>query len=244
MKVAELELAGTVAVEGTDATPVLELYSETLAPPEGAGPERLTFPVTLLPPCTVAEESVRPFSDAEDEGDAVTVIDTERLSPFRVAVILTVVVVVGDDALIENEAEAAPAGTATVAGTDRTEGSSLDKVTAMPPLGAAALRVTVPTIVEPPVVVAADVLRPESTGAGAPPVPFTTRIGESAVSDLYVDESATGVVLAIEWIVTGTFAETAPAGMMTDDGALTAAESELAIDTVAPVEGAGAVRIA
>lgn len=56
--------ACTVTLEGTVATDVLPLWSVTVAPPEGAGPLRVTVPVELFPPLTlvglrVSEESVK-----------------------------------------------------------------------------------------------------------------------------------------------------------------------------------------
>ena len=92
MNEAELELADTVTVGGTDAAAVWELKREMLSPPEGAGPERVTVPTTLLPPVTVAEDSDRLVSvGGPGEPPGVTAISTERLSPFRVVVTLPVV---------------------------------------------------------------------------------------------------------------------------------------------------------
>jgi hypothetical protein len=50
VKVAEVELAGTVTLAGTCATEVLLLDKVTTAPPAGAGPVRVTVPVVELPP--------------------------------------------------------------------------------------------------------------------------------------------------------------------------------------------------
>ena len=53
--------------------------------------------------------------------------------------------------VIENPTDVAPAGTVTVAGTPA-EVELLDRLTATPPVGAAALRVTVPSAVYPPTI--------------------------------------------------------------------------------------------
>ena len=53
MKVAVVPPAGTVTLDGTVATPVLLLDSDTTAPPLGAGPLSVTVPVEELPPVTV-----------------------------------------------------------------------------------------------------------------------------------------------------------------------------------------------
>ena len=58
LNVADVEPAETVTVAGT--VEVLELEERaTTAPPDGAAAERLTVPVTGLPPVTELEESVR-----------------------------------------------------------------------------------------------------------------------------------------------------------------------------------------
>jgi hypothetical protein len=54
--------AGTVTLDGTTATPVLLLESATTAPPEGAGPLRMTVPCEGLPPVTPDGLSVNPDS--------------------------------------------------------------------------------------------------------------------------------------------------------------------------------------
>lgn len=53
--------------------------------------------------------------------------------------------------VIEKLTDEAPAGTVTVAGTPA-EVELLDRLTATPPVGAAALRVTVPSAVSPPTI--------------------------------------------------------------------------------------------
>jgi len=57
--VVEVLPAGTVTEAGTVAAPVLLLCRETLAPPVGAGPVRVTVPVELAPPETEVGLSAR-----------------------------------------------------------------------------------------------------------------------------------------------------------------------------------------
>jgi hypothetical protein len=55
VKLALLAPAGTVTLPlaGTEATAALLLERETMAPPMGAGPSRVTVPVEGVPPVTV-----------------------------------------------------------------------------------------------------------------------------------------------------------------------------------------------
>ena len=72
VKVAEDCPAGTVALVGTVAALVLELESDTTAPPVGAGEVKVTVPVELAdPPTTLPGLRVRELRD--DTGAEVTV---------------------------------------------------------------------------------------------------------------------------------------------------------------------------
>lgn len=143
-----------------------------------------------------------------------------------------------------NEAVVAPAATVTVGGTEAAVVFELDNATVVPPDGAAPNKVTVPVSLVPPVTVRTERLIAESNGTRVLLVPFTSRTGEGAVTEPYVDDNTTGVLSATLPIVMGTETDTEPAGIVTVAGALTAPEFELATDTVAPPEGAAAVRIA
>src|SRR2546427_459663 len=59
VKVAVVAPLGTVTLDGTVATPVLLLDSETRAPPLGAGALSATVPVEELPPVTLVGFKVR-----------------------------------------------------------------------------------------------------------------------------------------------------------------------------------------
>ena len=52
-KVADVVPAGTVTLDGGVAMVGLELCNATRAPPAGAGADRMTVPVTVVPPTTV-----------------------------------------------------------------------------------------------------------------------------------------------------------------------------------------------
>ena len=80
VKVAVVAPESTVTLAGTVATAVLLLERVTRAPPVGAGPLRVTVPVTGFPPVTLAgfratAESVVPVPDG------VTVSETVLVPP-------------------------------------------------------------------------------------------------------------------------------------------------------------------
>jgi hypothetical protein len=92
VKVALVLPAGTVTLDGTVATEVLLLESETTTPPEGAPELRVTVPVELFPPLTLVGFKVREERVTLEGGVMVRVACLE-LDP-RVAVIVTFVFVV------------------------------------------------------------------------------------------------------------------------------------------------------
>jgi hypothetical protein len=105
-------------------------------------PERsLTVPVELLPPLTLVGFRVSEERLTVD-ADVMVREACAELDP-RVAVITAVVVVVTVCVLTVNLALVAPAATVTLPGTLAAE-LLLDKLTTVPPDGAAALKVTVP----------------------------------------------------------------------------------------------------
>jgi hypothetical protein len=140
LKVALVLPPGTVTLDGTAATDVLLLTSLTTAPPEGALALSVTVPVELLPPIKLVG-----FRVSEERLTDAGVMVREawaELDP-RVAVIPAVVVALTACVLIPNLALVAPAATVTLAGTLAAE-LVLDRLTAVPPDGAGALKVTVP----------------------------------------------------------------------------------------------------
>src|SRR5437879_3691734 len=69
--------AGTITLEGPVAAVVLRLESATCAPPEGAGPLKVTVPVEEFPPVTLVgfsetEERVTDAAAAEDNSKSNT----------------------------------------------------------------------------------------------------------------------------------------------------------------------------
>ncbi len=141
LKVALVLPADTVTLDGTVATDVLLLESVTTAPPEGALELSVTVPVELLPPLTLVGFRVSEERLTVD-ADVMVREACAELDP-RVAVITAVVVVVTVCVLTVNLALVAPAATVTLPGTLAAE-LLLDKLTTVPPDGAAALKVTVP----------------------------------------------------------------------------------------------------
>jgi hypothetical protein len=130
---ATVTLAGTVvAAESSD--------SVTIAPPAGAALVSVTVPVDELPPVTL----VGLKASADSAAGGVTVSVVVRFTPLYVAVSVTLVVAVTAVVLTLKVALVAPAATVTLAGTLATAALLLVSVTTAPPLGAAAVNVTVP----------------------------------------------------------------------------------------------------
>jgi len=109
---------------------------------------------------------------------AVTVSVAVRVTPPKLAVIVTGVELVTLEVAMLNVAVAVPSGTITVAGTLAAL-PPLETVTAAPPLGAAPLRVTVPWDGLPPVTLdGLSASADNATAPGGPGAPGSTqRIG-------------------------------------------------------------------
>src|SRR2546427_12910370 len=86
VKVAVVAPLGTVTLDGTVATPVLLLDSETRAPPLGAGALSATVPVEELPPVTV-DGLRRSAESVGARGAAVS--EAVRVAAPQVAVVVT-----------------------------------------------------------------------------------------------------------------------------------------------------------
>ena len=87
-------------------------------------------------------------SEPVDAGVTVNVV--VRLTPPKVAVIVTLVFAVTAEVLTPKVAFKAPAVTVTLAGTETTDAFALLSVTTAPPLGAPPVNVIVPCAVVPP----------------------------------------------------------------------------------------------
>ena len=142
VKLALVLPADTVTLDGTVATDVLPLESVTTTPPEGALAVRVTVPVELLPPLTLV--GFRVSEERLTAPAGVTVREAcAELDP-SVAVITAVEVVLTACVLTVKLALVLPDDTVTVEGTVATEVLPLESVTTVPPVGADALKVTVP----------------------------------------------------------------------------------------------------
>jgi hypothetical protein len=157
LNVAVVAPAATVTDAGTVALAFPE-PKVTVAPPVPAGPERVTVPVDGLPPMT-------------DVGLRVTlrrlaglmVRVAVRLAEANVAVIVALADVATAVVVIVKVAVVAPAATVTEVGS--VAFAVLDaRETAIPPVGAAPLRVTVPVDGLPPMTVDGESVSPVSTG--------------------------------------------------------------------------------
>jgi hypothetical protein len=152
--------AATVTVLGTVAELML-LESDTVAPPEGAGPSRVTVPCDDEPPVTLMGFNVTVVTANEGVMFRTTLATLDPT--VAVAVIVAVVVEVTDVVLTVNEALVAPAATVTLPGTVA-ELLLLESVNTAPPEGAAAVRVTVPLELAPPTTVVGFRVSVEITG--------------------------------------------------------------------------------
>jgi hypothetical protein len=145
VKVVVVVLAATVTLAGACAALVLLLDNVTTAPPDGAGPFNVTVPVDVLPPKT--DIGLRLTDDTEA---TVTVKPVLCVEPY-VAERLRVVLLATGAVVTVNGAVVAFAGTVTLAGACAALVLLLDKETMAPPVGAGAVKVTVPVDVLPPI---------------------------------------------------------------------------------------------
>lgn len=123
--------AATVTLTGTVAAARLDERS-TMRPPVGAGPESVTVPVAVFPPRTDAGETVTLAATG-----ATTVSVTDLLIVPSVAVIATSVSVATADETASTFTLVAPAGTVACNGRLTIAELALDRVTVVPPVGAA-----------------------------------------------------------------------------------------------------------
>jgi len=156
--VPEVWPAGMTVVLGTTAE-VDVLESETVTPPEPAGPLSVTVPVEAFPPVTLDGLNVSKFIER-----GRTVIVAFWFVPAKVAVIVGVALVVTVVVAILKLAEPYPAGTTTLDGTVAAELFDA-RLTVVPPDGASPFRVTVPVDGNPPTTVLGAMVS-EERGAG------------------------------------------------------------------------------
>ena len=239
VKFALVDPAGTVTLVGTLAAVELSA-SVTTAPPEGAAAVKVTVPVEDLPPATLVG-----LTDTEDKDAAVvdagfTVSVADRNTPPSDAVMLTKVEAVTELVVSVKLALVAPAATVTLAGT-LTAAEASESETSTPPLGAAALKVTVPVEELPPTTLVGLSDSVERVGVVAA-AGFTVKTPETAPLPEADAEMVARLVAVTVPVVTVKLALLAPAGTVTLDG--TAAAAELSVsDTTTPPEGAAALKL-
>ena len=135
--------AATVTLAGTLATVALLLDSVTTAPPAGAAVVKVTVPVLAVPPATLVGVTVNK-DKLDAAGGGLTVNTAVRVTPAKVAEIVTGVEAVTAVVVMVKVALVAPAATVTLAGAAATVALALLRLTTAPPVGAPAVKVTVP----------------------------------------------------------------------------------------------------
>jgi hypothetical protein len=145
VKLPVLAPSAIVMDAGTVAALVWLLVRVTSVPAEGAGPVSVTVPVEVRPPRTEAGDST-----SDDALGAATVSVAVRVVvPPAMAEMAPEVDAPTGTVVTRKVVTLAPAGTVTVAGTEAA-GLALERVTTVPPGGAAIEMVTVPVEVDPP----------------------------------------------------------------------------------------------
>jgi len=152
-----------VTLPGTVATEVLPLDSVTTAPWCGAGLDRVTVPVELLPPVTLV--GLRLNEERAPELEGLTVSVAFCVLPLKLAEMATAVVELTDTVVTVKVALVAPEATVTLEGTVATAVSPLLSETTAPPEGATPDRVTVPVELLPPVTLLGLRLTDETVGS-------------------------------------------------------------------------------
>jgi hypothetical protein len=143
-KLAVIAPAATVTLAGTVATVGWLLVRPTAKPPEGAGPLRVTLPITVAPPGTLVGLRVT------SRTLGVTCRLAFLIAPPVLAEMTTLEVCTTSLVITEKLAPLFPAATVTLAGTVATVRLLLLRSTPQPPVGARPFRVTWPVTVAPP----------------------------------------------------------------------------------------------
>src|SRR6266850_2249801 len=170
--------AAIVTLAGTVAALVLLLDSVMTAPPAGAALVSLAVPCEAVPPVTLVGFTETDESDAGG-GGGETVNAALLVAPPNEPEIVTDVDEATGCVVTVNVLLVLPAATVTLAGTVATVVLLLDIVTTAPPLGAAALSVTVPVVELPPTALVGLTLNEERVaGGGGVPAGFTVRSAE------------------------------------------------------------------
>lgn len=231
VKVALVRPAATVTLLGTVATEVLLLESDTVTPPVGATPFRVTVPVDVLPPLTVVGFRLVAESDGR-----VTVRFAFCVAPLNEAEILTEADPETGTVVTAKVALVAPAATVTFAGAEAFAELLLEMVTTEPPAAAGPLRVTVPVEALPPM-----------TDVGLREIDFRASCCRFRFAVLVVPFKdalmVTDVDLVTAAVVMVNVALVAPPATVTLAGTV-ASETELLDSvTVVPLAGAAALKV-
>jgi hypothetical protein len=240
----------TITEGGTLAIVLSSLLSDTVMPLPVAGAVRVTVPVADEPPVTESGEMVRFDRVGLAE---VTVKRAVLLIPPALAVITDELVLAVVPEKTVNDAAVSPAGTVTLAGTVAADVLPLVSATTTPPVGAAALRATVPVLLVPSTTVSGFRLRPVSVGlddaAGdtvrtaerdAPPEVAVIVTWLVAVTDVVV----TGKVVLVEPPATVTLAGTDAAALLLLVRATACPPAGAVVDSVTlPVAGSPPVTL-
>jgi hypothetical protein len=157
MKVALIEPLGTVTLAGTVTGSPPD--NATAAPPAGAAAVRVAVPLTEFPPTTLDEPNEIEAS-ATDPAATVSAGDWRLLPPSDAVI----VAVPAATAAIVNVALEEPAGIMRGVCTVATAGLLLDSEILAPPVGAAAVRLTVPCPLVPAITLIGLSATPDTAG--------------------------------------------------------------------------------
>jgi hypothetical protein len=207
----------------------LLLVRVTTAPPDGAGPVKLTVPVEEVPPVTEAG-----FKLTELRAAAVSVKVAVFVTPW-VPEIVTEALDATADVVIVKVAVVAPVATVTLAGKCAAEVLLLVRVTTAPPDGAGPVKLTVPVEDVPP-----------TTETGFKPTELRTgvvTVKPTVCVEPRVAEIVRGALATTGLVVTVNVAVVAPALTLTEAATWAAAVLLLKRATTAPLAGAGALSV-
>lgn len=208
------------------------LLSVTSAPPEGAGPSRVTVAVEDEPPTKLVG-----FRETVVRLAGLTVSPAVAVPELQVAEIVATVVVRTGLLVTLKVAEAEPAGTVTLPETVATEVLLLARVTSVPPAGDGPVRVTVAVDDAPPITAVGFSTRDDGvTGTGV-----TVRVAVRTV--LLKEADSVAEVLAVTTLVeTGNVAEVAFTATATFWGTWAVRLSLESATTMPPI-GAATLRV-
>lgn len=245
VKVALVAPWATVTLAGAAAALLLS-DNITTNPPDGAAAVSATVPCDELPPTT--DDGLIDSADSEagaGDEDGVTIIGAARVTPPHVAEIVDEVEAVTDVVAMVKLALVDPAATVTFAGTDVAVELS-ESETSAPPLGAAALSVTVPLDELPPTTLLGltDTVESAALGGGEEPAVTSSSacfpgLPARSAKMFMLNCELTGLVTMVK------VALVAPAGMVTLDGivATVAGAGVESATTVLPLCGALSVTV-